>query len=320
MSEQRTVAVLAGLALLAGAAACGQAGNGPAAGGTGPAAAAATGSAGGGTASAGPSGASSPAAPAASAAPANGVEALPAGEIVDRSVAALKGAGSVRITGKGTSGGQSVTFDLAADTDGNCAGTMGLSGQGSFRLVKLGTQLWVKPDAVFWLGHGGPAAQDLVGDKYLKTTTDNTDFSAMGTVCDLDALGGSLADRAGVLAVGGTATVAGVPAVTVTGDGEDGRSTLAVATRGAPYPLQVERTGGVETGRVDLKEFGVPVPTTTPSPAETVDLDALNGGGTDDGSGSADPAYPSDPADPSGSAEPSEPSEPEPVNPVGLPL
>ncbi|MEV8094022.1 hypothetical protein [Kitasatospora sp. NPDC085879] len=265
MSEQRTAAVLAGLVLLTGAAACA---------GTGGGAPGAVPGSGGATAAR-----SSTAASAASAEPENGVAALPAQEIVQRSVAALKEAGSVRITGRGSSQGQTVTFDLSADTAGNCAGTMGLSGQGTFRLVKLGTQLWVKPDEVFWRAHGGAAAEQLVGEKYLKTTTDNTDFSEIGTVCDLDALGSTLAEQTpAALAVGKPVTVDGTPAVTVTGTAEGGTSTLTVATRGRPYPLRMERTGGEESGRVELKEFGAPVPTETPSPAETIDLDRLNGG------------------------------------------
>ncbi|MCU7822740.1 hypothetical protein [Kitasatospora sp. DSM 101779] len=268
MSEQRTArmpAVLAGLVLLACATACagGTAGGAP---GTAP------GSSAGGTAAR----SSAPA----SAQPENGVAALPGPEIVQRSVAALKEAGSVRITGRGSSQGQTVTFDLSADTAGNCAGTMGLSGQGTFRLVKLGTQLWVKPDEVFWRTHGGAATEDLVGDKYLKTTTDNTDFSEIGTVCDLDALGSALVEQTpGGLAVGRPVTVDGTPAVPVTGTADGATSTLTVATRGRPYPLRMERTGGEETGRVELKEFGTPVPTQTPAPSDTIDLDRLNGGG-----------------------------------------
>ncbi|WP_030272431.1 hypothetical protein [Streptomyces sp. NRRL B-24484] len=271
MSEQRTArtpAVLAGLVLLTCAAGCAGTGTGGAPG----AAPGSSGSSGSGAAR------SSAAASPASAQPENGVAALPGTEIVQRSVAALKEAGSVRITGRGSSQGQTVTFDLSADTAGNCAGTMGLSGQGTFRLVKLGTQLWVKPDEVFWRTHGGAATEDLVGDKYLKTTTDNTDFSEIGTVCDLDALGSALVEQTpGGLAVGKPVTVDGTPAVPVSGTAAGATSTLTVATRGRPYPLRMERTGGEETGRVELKEFGTPVPTETPAPSDTIDLDRLNG-------------------------------------------
>ena len=79
--------------------------------------------------------------------------------------------------------------------------------------------------------------------------------------------------------MGGRTTVGGVPAVTVSGTSADGTGTLAVATRGRPYPLRMEKSGGEESGRAELKEFGTPVPTETPSPAETVDLDQLDGDG-----------------------------------------
>lgn len=280
MSDRRTATVLTGLLVLAGAAACS---GGP---GTAGGAAPAAGTAASGSAGRAPGGAGTTAA----AATPNGVEAQDARTIVDRSLAALRQARSVRITGQGSSDGQAVTFDLSTDTDGNCAGTMGLSGQGTFRLVKQGTRLWVKPDPVFWRSHGGPGAEQLIGDKYLKTTTDNTDFAEMGTVCDLGTLAGSLADASGDLARGQAATVDGSPAVTVAGSGPRGDSVLSVATRGEPYPLRLEHTGGSDTGKVELKEFGTPVPTATPAPDETVDLDQLDagtGGGTDGGTDSS---------------------------------
>ncbi|MFD9128117.1 hypothetical protein [Kitasatospora sp. NPDC059571] len=271
MDEQRTAAaVLAALLLTAGATACSTA-PGAAAG-----PAAATGAPGS------PPSAGAAARSATARATANGVEALAPQQVVDRALAALKQARSVRITGDGSSDGQSVTFDLSADTDGNCAGTMGLSGQGTFRLVKRGTSLWVKPDPVFWRSHGGQGAEQLIGDKYLKTTTENTDFAAMGTVCDLDTLAGSLSASPAAPDRGKSVTVNGAPAVAVpvTGTGGAGDGVLSVATRGEPYPLRLELTGGSGTGRVDLKEFGTPVPSGTPGPDETLDLDQLNGGGT----------------------------------------
>jgi len=206
---------------------------------------------------------------------ANGVENLPARQIVTRSVQALKDGHSARAVGALTSTGQRISLDLALDTDANCSGTMSLGPDGSFQLVKVGQDLWLKPDQTFWESHGGSAVAKLVGDKYLKTTADNTDFGDVTSLCDLGQLADSIGRNTGPLTTGPQTTVQGTPAVTVTGTDQGEPGTLYVATQGRPYPLRIEKTSGSESGGIDFRDFGTPVPTTTPSPDQTVDLDQL---------------------------------------------
>ncbi|RKE18048.1 hypothetical protein [Streptomyces sp. TLI_171] len=211
------------------------------------------------------------ASPAAAGAGDNGVAALGADEIVQKSVQALKDAKSVRAVGTVTEMGQRISLDLRLDTAGNCRGILGLGGDGSFEVVKAGHDLWVKPDRAFWQSHGGSGLADLVGDRYLKTTADDPDFGDLGGLCDLGALADQLGAPKGTLAKGDPSTVQGRAAVSVTGSSSSGTGTLYVAASGAPVPLRLEK----DNGAVDFSDFGTPVPSGTPGPDQSVDLNDL---------------------------------------------
>ncbi|MFF0391050.1 hypothetical protein ACFYS8_20510 [Kitasatospora sp. NPDC004615] len=226
--------------------------------------------------STGPGAAGSPAAATATAtAPApgtdNGVAGRPADEILRQSVQALTDAHAVRAVGTVGGDGPAITIDLRLDTAGNCTGTLGQSGVGSFQVVKAGQQLWVKPDQAFWQSHGGAALADAVGDRYLKTTSDDPDFGDIAGLCDLGALADQLGSAASDLAKGATSTVQGRPAVALTRSTDSGTATLYVATSGPPVPLRLEQS----VGAVDFSDFGTPVPSATPGPDQSMDIDQL---------------------------------------------
>ncbi|WP_157845352.1 hypothetical protein [Kitasatospora phosalacinea] len=199
----------------------------------------------------------------------NGVAQLPADEVLRQAVQALKDAGSVRAAGSVTGEGARIDMDLRMDASGDCTGTLGQAGTGSFQVVKAGQDLWVKPDREFWQGHGGDAMAQLVGDRYLKTTADNPDFGEIASLCDLGALADSLGTGKTGLTKGTPTTVAGRPALTLTAD--SGSGTVYVATTGSPVPLKLEKA----TGTVEFGDFGTPVPSATPGPDQSLDLDQL---------------------------------------------
>ncbi|MFF4342106.1 hypothetical protein ACFY00_19530 [Kitasatospora sp. NPDC001540] len=201
----------------------------------------------------------------------NGIGQLPADQVLQQSVQALKGAGAVRTVGAVSSQGARIDLDLRLDTAGNCTGTLGQSGVGSFQVVKAGPDLWVKPDQEFWRTHGGEALSRLVGDRYLKTGSDNPDFAEIGELCDLTGLADQLGTGRTGLAKGAPTTVEGRPALTLTADSGTGTGTLYVATTGSPVPLKLEKS----TGTVEFSDFGTPVPSATPGPEQSLDLDQL---------------------------------------------
>ncbi|WP_285738263.1 hypothetical protein [Kitasatospora phosalacinea] len=205
----------------------------------------------------------------------NGVGQLPADQVLQQAVQALKGAGAVRTVGAVSSQGARIDLDLRLDTAGHCTGTLGQSGVGSFQVVEAGPDLWVKPDQEFWRTHGGEALSQLVGDRYLKTTSDNPDFAEIGELCDLTGLADQLGTGKTGLAKGAPTTVQGRPALTLTADSGTGTGTLYVATTGSPVPLKLER----DSGTVEFSDFGTPVPSATPGPEQSLDLDQLQSPG-----------------------------------------
>src|SRR2546430_976824 len=124
-------AALAGAAILGSAAACSSSGTSTASG---------TSSTPGSTASASTGSAS---------AQGGALDGLSADEIARRATADLKVVSSVHVKGSVQSSGQNIALNLSLGTQG-CTGTMGIGGQGSFVLLKIGKSLWIKPDDKFW--------------------------------------------------------------------------------------------------------------------------------------------------------------------------
>jgi hypothetical protein len=92
------------------------------------------------------------------------LDGLSADEIASRATADLKAVSSVHVNGSVQSSGQNIALNLSLGSQG-CTGTMGIDGQGSFVLLKIGKSLWIKPDDKFWkhaAGSDGSALVDLV--------------------------------------------------------------------------------------------------------------------------------------------------------------
>ncbi|MEU9097810.1 hypothetical protein [Streptomyces sp. NPDC048361] len=213
---------------------------------------------------------------------------LTAQQIAQRSRAALLGATSLHMTAKGDLGtsGASTSFDLTLDRAGNCRGSVSLGPQGSVQIVKRGSDVWLKPDAAFWKnevpGRGAALAQ-LVGDRYLKGTTDDPVLRNSTDVCDLDTFRQSLTGatqqpNAGLIK-GKPAKVDGIAVIPVTGTQQGRTVTLDVAAAGTPYPVRITvAKAGAKTpdATVRFDGFDKPVPTATPPAAQSVDISGLN--------------------------------------------
>ncbi|MEU1126095.1 hypothetical protein ABZ371_21665 [Streptomyces sp. NPDC005899] len=215
-------------------------------------------------------------------------ESLPAQQIADRSREALLGAKSLHLSTRGDlgKGRAPMTFDLTLDRDGNCAGGIDLgSGKGSVEIIKRSDAVWVKADADFWknqLPVGGSAFEAILGGRYLKASTADTRLRTVVEPCDLDTVRNLVADSAGVedagtLTKGKPETVGGTRAVPVTKKAAGREVTVYVAAEGTHYPVRLTVRGDGADASVDLSRFDKPVPTATPSPDDTVDINALLG-------------------------------------------
>ena len=104
--------------------------------------------------------ASASTAPASTAPPGNPLAALTARQILTKAIADFKAASSVHVAGSEQAAGQTFTMDLTVGANG-CTGTVGLGGQGSVLLLRIGGTLWMKPDDQFWKSALAAAPADL---------------------------------------------------------------------------------------------------------------------------------------------------------------
>ncbi len=243
----------------------------------------------GGLAVAGCGGDSTPAASRTSAPAAadNGVGALTATEILKKAADAAAKADSVTLKGEITQGGETVGLNLAVARNA-ADGTITIKGV-DVQLRLVGDTLFLKGSKEMWaaLGSQGDAVSALVADKWfsvpLDSTKDASGLSSLGVFANKDGLFQSLLSTDKVVTVKGTSEVNGQPVVLLS---NDKGGTLAIATTGEPYPIQIKGSGTDGTGTIDFINWNGPV--NAVKPAGVVDLDALmsaaGSGGTSTGS------------------------------------
>lgn len=186
---------------------------------------------------------------------------------------ATGGASSVHISGRGTTGGTPVQLDIV-DGQGRGGGTITENGM-SFQTVLDGKTVYLKADAATWTKAANATAAKLLADKWIKTTTDNQDFSDLAGILDISQFVSSL-NQSGNLTKGNVTSVDGVPVVPVTDHGSDG-GTLYVANKGTPYIIALAGTGS-DKGKIYFTQYNTArIP---PDPSGAVDLKALEGGGS----------------------------------------
>lgn len=215
------------------------------------------------------------------------IDALPAEEIAERSRDALLDVDSLHLSARGSTDGtgSEASVDLTLDREGNCAGGIDMGDDGSVEIVKRGDDVWLKPDAAFWDNHvpiGGSTFDAILDGRYMKASADDPRLLEVTEVCDLDTFRKLITDNVGsadldTLTKGAKTDVNGAPTVPVTRAEGDERVTAYVAAEGTPYPVRITVRGADEEGTVSFSGFGRPVPTATPSAAESVDVTALLG-------------------------------------------
>ncbi|MGW5273890.1 hypothetical protein ACWEQP_15150 [Streptomyces sp. NPDC004044] len=214
------------------------------------------------------------------------IDTLSARQIADRSSDALLGARSMHLSTRSApaDGGAPTTLDVSVDRAGNCTGSVGLGGkQGSVRIVKRGDTVWVRPDAQFWKNRDsrvGSALAAILAGRYMKGSASDPRLGGLSSACDLATFQKVVSDNAksdkGTLTKGKKTTLAGAPVVPLVRAWHGQKLTMYVAATGKPYPLRIDATGGSPKAdaTVGFSAFDKPVPTTTPPPDETVDINA----------------------------------------------
>ncbi|MFF4273081.1 hypothetical protein [Streptomyces sp. NPDC001536] len=215
---------------------------------------------------------------------------LTARQLADQAKDNLLDAESVRLrlTDRGTSATTSKTqptsMDLTLDQDGNCVGSMRMgSGGGSVEIVKQGDEVWMKPDEAFWKaqvpGSQGEAVAELFENRYIHGSTNDAVLKGMADTCDLtsfqEQVEGDDSSEETPLKKGEETTVDGTKVIPLRGT-EDGKRAVLYVTSDSPHQLvrATQRGDGTHT-TLTFTDYGKPVPTTTPSASESVDVGKL---------------------------------------------
>ena len=108
-------------------------------------------------------------------------------QISEDAETAMREAGSFRVTGTDTRDGDRLSVDLRISGE-ECRGTIGIAGEGSFRLIHVGGVSYFKADEEFWTSQAGDrasarAAMEMIGDRW---AFDSTDPNGFGELCDVD--------------------------------------------------------------------------------------------------------------------------------------
>lgn len=211
----------------------------------------------------------------------NGIEKLPAKEIVTTSAAAMATASSVTVSGvfKGDDG-PDMSLDLVLGT-GVGEGTTSLNGTPIMEFREVDGKIYwkiTKEGVEAILGPGD--ASTVIGGRWVVAPAgaDESMFAGPGELGDKDALLASLVQEGGKATVAGTGEVKGTPVVFVKMSGSDGTATLAVQTVGEPYVVQVK---GDQAGNIAFSDWNGPVSVTAPagavSPEELMKQDGASG-------------------------------------------
>ncbi|MEU6864327.1 hypothetical protein ABZ924_13800 [Streptomyces sp. NPDC046876] len=210
----------------------------------------------------------------------NGIEDEPAHVIAEKGRQSLLDARSLRWQGPAKDDTDTYAVDFRLDRKGNCVGTAVLApNKGRVQIIKHGKDVWTKPDAAllaeqFSEGIATLVLRELNGRWLHLRLDDPEDAPAFVASCDVSYLQRRFMAKPFTeddVAKGGKALVKGAPAITVTGRSGADRATLYVATEGKPLLLRIQgKIGGTQDGAY-FSEYDKPVPSKTPSPAESVD-------------------------------------------------
>jgi hypothetical protein len=203
-------------------------------------------------------------APAGSAA-SNPLAGLSADQITSKAIADSEAAATVRISGRVADSGTTIGMNLGIVRGRGCAGSMSISGEGSFLILKIGKTLWFKPDNAFWMHAGArsPAELQLVSGKIPKTTS-TSGVGAFAALCDVKQLMGGSSTTG--LVKGSATTISGQSALQLTDTAHSG--TIDVSVSADPELLRLFAPGSAD---LDFTGYGAPVALTPPPASEIID-------------------------------------------------
>ncbi|MFE5094777.1 hypothetical protein ACFRCI_31605 [Streptomyces sp. NPDC056638] len=185
-------------------------------------------------------------------------------EVVNKALAATRGAKSVRMTVETTSPEGPVEAYVATDVRGECTVTLSMGAAGTMELVRTGGTVYTLSDAAMLRAAAAPGTprkdaeaevKRLTG-RWVKAPADDRHTRLALRYCDRKEFLDPLASKSGTARKGKPATLDSVPTLTVTGRTDEGTWTASIATEGRPYLLRARLTDGARgNGRPLTVEF-----------------------------------------------------------------
>ncbi|KAF4410344.1 MULTISPECIES: hypothetical protein [Streptomyces] len=216
----------------------------------------------------------------------NGVGKLSAQKIESKARGAVSAADSVRLSGTIVSGGKTYQLDMLLKGAGG-SGRVSTEAAGSFELLRVEKDLYLKADAAFWkdqgkkgekaeLGDDKSAAAGKLDDKYVKVPVGDPAYKQLSGFTDMELLLDDLIVLHGELSKEDRGEVGGSRTIRLAGGGGSG-GTLDVSLEGKPFPLRFQRAGDagelrfadwnkdfdlLPPGKGDIVDYGEKIATT----------------------------------------------------------
>jgi hypothetical protein len=203
----------------------------------------------------------------------NGITSKSADQILSTAITAAESAKSLHVAGAIKDSGQSVGLDLSIVAGKGASGTIS-EGSASFKLVDVGGNFYMQPDQAFLLKFAHTqAAAELLKGKWLKGSSTDANFASFGELTSIKTLMGSLTQGHGTLTKGATSTLGGQSVIALN---SSKGGTMYVATTGKPYPLEVSKDSGGQSGKVTFSGYNKAFAIT--APANSINIDQLDSG------------------------------------------
>jgi hypothetical protein len=199
-------------------------------------------------------------------------------QIVQKSVADLKAASSVRITGQVVNSGQTIAVDLTDVAAKGCQGTIGLAApatsstkavSGTANIVEADGIVYMKLSNSFFTSAGLPASEfSQVSGKYIKLAS-GSNLASFAQLCNPSTLSTAFAKEDTGFVKAGTATVNGQPTLAFKQPKNPSNGTVYVSESATPQILRIAGPAG--QGSIDFSDYNASVTITAPPPSQVID-------------------------------------------------
>ena len=203
---------------------------------------------------------------------------LSADQIVQKSVADLKAASSVRITGKVVSSGQNIAVNLTDVAAQGCQGTIGLAAaatstskavSGTADIIEADSTVYMKLSESFFTARACQASDfSDVSGKYIKLAS-GSDLASFAQLCNPSTLSTAFSKQDTGFVSAGTMTINGQPALAFKQPKNPSNGTVYVSQTATPQIVRIAGPAG--QGSIDFTDYNAHATITAPPASEVVD-------------------------------------------------